>query len=104
MKKLKSFKLYILVVVILTTLNIGYINGTNTIKKKVNHTTQIKNKKLFQSVICAMNNNQIQVARDLVSTTTDKNELYNFIRNNKIQAARNYIRYMIISENFNFKL
>jgi len=49
--------------------------------------------KLYQSVINAINDNQIQAARDLVSTTDEKNKLYDFIRNNKIQAARNYIKY-----------
>jgi len=51
--------------------------------------------KLYQSVINAMNDNQIQAARDLVSTTNEKNDLYNFIRDNKIQAARNYIKYKL---------
>lgn len=45
----------------------------------------------FNSVKSAIKNNEIQKARDIVSTSEDENELYNAIRKNEIQKARNIV-------------
>ena len=72
------------------------LSTTNTpapvVKKDTVKVDTTKND-LYKSVVVSINDNQIQAARDLVSTTNEKNDLYNFIRNNDIQGARNYIKY-----------
>ena len=54
-----------------------------------------KDSSLFNSVIKAMNDNQVQAARNLVATTDEKNALYDMIRDNDIQSARDYIKYKL---------
>lgn len=45
----------------------------------------------FDAIKSAIKNNDIQKARDLVSTTTETNDLYVAIRENQIQKARNIV-------------
>jgi len=68
-------------------------------ESNIKKTIVINGDKLYKSVVNAIIDNNIQGARDLVSTTNEKNVLYDFIRNNDIQAARNYIKLYITYEN-----
>lgn len=70
----------------------GNVNATTNLNTNFNDVNKnIKIDNLYQSVVNAIRENQIQAARDLVSTTDEENVLYNFIRKNEIQAARNYL-------------